>query len=251
MKTKKKHSKTVPVTIPNGEGMHQLSKKAAGRMLDGRTHDEFPAGSGYVAPLPAPVLTTGEKAKLEELEKLVGVGVTASLQATVALHEIKNYKGGKLWQATHRFWQDYCWDKWGYKRSYAADLVDYGQIVVEIKAAAKKTSVITDILPTNPSHLRPLKALPEGERGKCWVSLVPENGPKELDEKKVKVGTAVYAKKNEVELTKKEKKQHPKKTQKEKAAPFLIALKDLTVNMPVAVKDKIEKLLDQVESLFS
>jgi len=225
--------------------MHQESKKAAGRLLDGRTHDGLPPGYEVAT------LTKREQTYLSEREAIVGEGLKQSIVAAKALHEIRAYEKGKLWKATHETFQEYCTTKWGYRSNYAFELADGGEIILDIEAHVdKKDSGIPEWEPTKLSHLRPLKKIPKEKRGECWVSLLPPKGAAELTAELVIEGRSKFAKDNKIPLKPKrpEGDKKRKKTLPQIAMPILRDLRDATQNMPKGLA--IEKLLDQVEALF-
>jgi hypothetical protein len=82
-----------------------------------------------VATLAVPVpLSIDDQADLTRLERIVERGRVHFLEVAAALAEIK---GRKLYKSTHRTWEAYCRERWGFSRSHSYRLIDAGRYCQE------------------------------------------------------------------------------------------------------------------------
>jgi hypothetical protein len=84
---------------------------------------------------PAGGLTDVETGRLAELEQIVDRGLKTFVEVGQALSEIRD---SRLYRATHRTFEDYCRDRWGFSRQRGLQLID---------AAEMTTIVVTAGLP--------------------------------------------------------------------------------------------------------
>jgi len=77
-----------------------------------------------------PIVPAEDKAKRRlELEKVVDDGIDTVEKVGNALAEIRD---GELYKTTHPTFEDYCFEKWGFKRSQAYRLIDAAKIKAEL-----------------------------------------------------------------------------------------------------------------------
>ena len=135
---------------------------------------------------PPPVLSAEDTALLHDLEKRVA---TSSLDCFAAMAEIEKYKGGILWQATHRSFDDYVRERFNYKPQHVGRLLSAGNLTLQLKSEMEKS----EDLPTNEAQLRPLlNKLPEDRQVEAWKKVVAELKPEE------RTGAKVMAKVQEI-----------------------------------------------------
>ena len=138
------------------------------------------------APIFSPVTTTAtttlspeDAQHLLSLEKRVH---TSSLDCFAAMAEIEKYKGGILWQATHKSFDEYVRERFNYKPQHVGRLLGAGNLTLQLKSAIQKP----EDLPTNEAQLRPLlNKLPESRQVDAWKKVVSELKPEERTGAKV------------------------------------------------------------------
>jgi hypothetical protein len=74
----------------------------------------------------AALLSADETGRLAELEHIVDRGMDAFVEVGQALAEIRDRR---LYRATHRIFEDYCRDRWGFGRTRAHRLIEAAEIV--------------------------------------------------------------------------------------------------------------------------
>ncbi len=195
----------------------------------------------------AVALDTSDLKFLKDREKVVSEGVKASIAASKALHEIRAYKDGKLWKATHETFEAYCRAKWGYAKTHAYQLATSGELIHQIEEQSVAShSAIAEWMPTNESQLRPLLKLPPDRRVECWALVVAQTKPGELTQKIVKVEMGKFAKAQGLPLA--SKKAKPRLSDKKKAAAALGKLRVAIAALPDA--DKFAPLLEKIKELI-
>lgn len=128
---------------------------------------------------PATVLSAEDTALLHDLEKRVA---TSSLDCFAAMAEIEKYKGGILWQATHKSFDDYVRERFNYKPQHVGRLLSAGNLTLQLKSEIEKP----EDLPTNEAQLRPLlNKLPESHQVQAWKKVVADLKPEERTGAKV------------------------------------------------------------------
>ncbi len=114
------------------------------------------------------VLTRTERADFERLEGIVDHGKQTFLEVGQALLEINTRK---LYKATHRAWDRYCWDRHKIHKSQAYRLMEAVRIVANIA----KLSPIGDSFPDHESQVRPFgKLRTSEEQARQWEKLVED-----------------------------------------------------------------------------
>ncbi len=110
-------------------------------------------------------LTEAEAAELHRLEHKVE---RAFYEAGAALRELRDKR---LYRSTHRTFEEYCKDRFGFQRAYPYRLIDAAAVVDNL-------SPIGDILPKSESQCRPLARLGPLEQCIVWQQAVDEAGGK-------------------------------------------------------------------------
>lgn len=116
-------------------------------------------------------LTTTETRRLAELEKVIETGQAAFVAVGEALGEIRD---SKLYRSTHKTFDAYLRERWGYKRSYAYELIDASRATQDLSGIPDK--------PTAVSQAKELAKAPKAERASVWKEAV-ESAPKGKDGK--------------------------------------------------------------------
>ena len=107
-------------------------------------------------------LTLDEERERLHLERKVE---RAFYEAGLALQTLRDKK---LYRSTHKTFQDYCKDRFGFTKRSAYYLIDTVQIVDNLQ----KSEPMVHIMPTSERQCRPLKSLePEGQR-EAWNKAV-------------------------------------------------------------------------------
>ena len=128
---------------------------------------------------PTTPLSAEDTALLHDLEKRVA---TSSLDCFAAMAEIEKYKGGILWQATHKSFDDYVRERFNYKPQHVGRLLSAGNLTLQLKSEIEKP----EDLPANEAQLRPLlNKLPENRQLDAWKKVVAELKPEERTGAKV------------------------------------------------------------------
>jgi DNA repair photolyase len=198
-------------------------------------------------PLDAPIvpassaLTAADIEFRDEKEKLVSAGVSASIAAAKALHEIFTYKGGLIWRQKHKSFESYCREKWDYKKAHSYRLKDAGDFVFELERQSPKG----DHVPKNENQIRPLLALPKENRVDCWKEIVAGKSVEKLTGAAVAEGTRKFADSHKLDLDGNRKAPGSDKNQ---ATAALERLRSAVEPLPQA--EKIESLLAEVEELI-
>ena len=104
-------------------------------------------------------LTVVERAKLENLEEVIQVGLRSFVDVGRALTEIRD---GRLYRNSHETFEDYCKDRWGISKSYATQVIKAAKVVVNLDSVAIATK------PANEAQARPLTSLPDAEQPAAW-----------------------------------------------------------------------------------
>ena len=103
--------------------------------------------------------------------------------------EIEKYKGGILWQATHKSFDEYVRERFNYKPQHVGRLLSAGNLTLQLKSETLKP----EDLPTNEAQLRPLlNKLPQSHHLQAWKKVVADLKPEE------RTGAKVMAKVQEI-----------------------------------------------------
>jgi len=88
-----------------------------------------------------------------------------------ALMELRDRR---LYRSTHRTFEEYCRDRFGYNRSYSYQLMDAAIVVDNLQ----KCPQIADIFPNREGQVRPLTKLEPDQQREVWQQAVKEAGDK-------------------------------------------------------------------------
>jgi len=109
-------------------------------------------------------LSPSESADRQRLELKVE---RAFYQAGAALRELRSRR---LFRSTHRTFEDYCLQRFGFQRSHSYQLIDAASVVDNLSAIGGQ------ILPTSERQVRPLTKLKPDEQRQVWEEAVVSNG---------------------------------------------------------------------------
>jgi hypothetical protein len=99
-----------------------------------------------------------------------------SLDCFTALAEIKDYKGGILWKATHSNFEEYVQERFRYKPQHLGRLLGAGNLALRLKSVIDKP----EDLPANEVQIRHvLNKIPESLQVEAWRKVVEELQPEE------------------------------------------------------------------------
>ncbi|MEH1773424.1 hypothetical protein [Nostoc sp.] len=115
-----------------------------------------------------PELTEQEISDRLHLERKVE---RAFFEAGKALTELRDRR---LYRSTHKTFDEYCLDRFGYNRSRSYQLVDAAVVVDNLQ----KCPQIVDILPTAEGQVRPMTKLEPQEQQEAWLRAVELAGGK-------------------------------------------------------------------------
>lgn len=113
-------------------------------------------------------LTQEEQSDRLHLERKVE---RAFFEAGKALIELRDRR---LYRSTHKTFDEYCLDRFGYNRSRSYQLVDAAVVVDNLQ----KCPQIVDILPTAEGQVRPMTKLEPQEQQEVWLTAVELAGGK-------------------------------------------------------------------------
>ncbi len=113
-------------------------------------------------------LTQEEQSDRLHLERKVE---RAFFEAGKALTELRDRR---LYRSTHKTFDEYCLDRFGYNRSRSYQLVDAAVVVDNLQ----KCPQIVDILPTAEGQVRPMTKLEPQEQQEVWLKAVEIAGGK-------------------------------------------------------------------------
>jgi hypothetical protein len=174
-------------------------------------------------------LSAEEKQRLSKLEKVIDAKLGDFFEVGSALMEIKREE---LYRETHRNFNLYCLDRWGFGRSYANKLI----------GSAERIQLLPEDLPkpANEFQIRPFLKLEPGEFPKKWQTILDAAGTGKVTSRIVEEA---------LKLPKRKRKRQNVKTsdQKEKVNELLdslrAALKERNVEDALKELTKLEKLL--------
>ena len=187
-----------------------------------------------------------DKQYLAEREKIVSLGIKATIATAKALFEIHSFGDGRLWKAGHPTFEAYCQKRWDLKKSQAYRMVECGRIIAAIENHARDLdSPFGEKLPKNEGQIRPLMALPEEYRLECWNAIVAGADPSALTAGEVRVKVREFAEERELPRF---------SSEKQEGAPAMAAAKPLgslrKIAMGHANRAMISALLDEIEALL-
>jgi len=121
-----------------------------------------------VTAVEVPELTEDEQRDRLHLERKVE---RAFFEAGKALAELRDRR---LYRSTHKTFEEYCKDRFGYNRSRSYQMMDAAIVVDNLQ----KCPQIVDILPTTEGQVRPLTKLEIQQQQEAWQTAVQEAGGK-------------------------------------------------------------------------
>jgi hypothetical protein len=107
-------------------------------------------------------LTHDEERDRHRLERKVE---SAFREAAMALKELRDRR---LYRSTHKTFEEYCRDRFGFNRSRSYQLIDAATVVENLE----KCPQFVDILPTNEAQCRPLLNLNLEDQRAVWSAVV-------------------------------------------------------------------------------
>lgn len=99
-------------------------------------------------------LDAAESGALEDLEEIIRTGLGSFVRVGMALKAIRD---GKLYRDSHKTFEDYCRERWGFTRANASLQIVAADVV-------KGLSTIVDKPPQLESHVRPLTRLADRDQ---------------------------------------------------------------------------------------
>lgn len=184
---------------------------------------------------------------LAEREKIVSLGIKATIATAKALFEIHSFGGGRLWKAGHPTFEAYCRARWDLKKSQAYRLVECGKFIAGLeKRGQDEDSPFGEKLPKNEAQVRPLLSLPEEHRLECWKGILADAEPADLTAREVNAKVRQFA--ADHELPGFEQGDGPEK-KASVAAKQLDKLRKIASGH--ANHAKISELLNEIEALLA
>jgi hypothetical protein len=186
------------------------------------------AGKSAAVQIATP-LTAEEKQRLARLEKVIDAKLGDFFEVGSALMEIK---GKELFRETHRNFNLYCLDRWGFGRSYANKLIGSAERIQLLPQDQTR--------PANEFQIRPFLKLEPEEFPKKWQTILDAAGTGKVTSRIVE---------ETLQLPKRKRKRRKVKTtdRKEKVNELLdslrAALKEKNVEDAMQELAKLEKLL--------
>lgn len=107
--------------------------------------------------------TTIEKETLVACEAVIARGLNTFVEVGNALAKIRD---GKLYRETHKTFEDYCRDRWGFARRTAYQFIDAAAVVENVRNCAQIEP------PANEAQARPLSRLEPAEQVAVWQEAV-------------------------------------------------------------------------------
>jgi hypothetical protein len=143
-------------------------------------------------------LTDTEVEYLAEREKIVALGLRASIATAKAIFEIHSFNEGRLWRTAHPTFAAYCRARWDIGKSHSYRLVETGRFLAGLEGTDKKLSPNGDRLPKNEGQVRPLLALPDELRVECWKEILTDSLPADLTAREVNAKVRQFAENREL-----------------------------------------------------
>lgn len=175
------------VPVSEGEGTPTIDPELAldAHIADGEeaANEAKPTSNGAFVPVQAAIkaeivtdteaadvpLTDDQRERLRELEHQVE---ESFYRAGIALREIRD---SRLYRETHGSFEEYCLERFGFRRRHPYQLIDAAIITDNIRGSAR----IAHVLPTNEYQLRPLVKLKDAERqAEAWTRAVEKTAGK-------------------------------------------------------------------------
>ena len=174
-------------------------------------------------------LTPGEKQQLARLEKVIDAKLGDFFEVGSAIMEIKEKE---LYRETHKNFNTYCQERWGFGRSYANKLI----------GSAERIKLLPENLPkpANEFQIRPFLKLEPEEFPDKWEKIVKTAGEGNVTSKIVKESLGLTRKRR---WKRRAKAADQKEEVNELLANLRAALEKKEVDDAVKHLGKLEKLL--------
>jgi hypothetical protein len=120
-------------------------------------------------------LTEDEEQERHRLELKVE---RAFVEAGTALRQLRDER---LYRSTHKTFEEYCRDRFGFSRAHPYRLIDAAKVVENLSAINEQNNLSPNgrqILPTNERQVRDLVELDSNEQFSVWQQAVDESGGK-------------------------------------------------------------------------
>jgi len=183
---------------------------------------------------------------LAEREKIVSLGIKATIATAKALYDIHSFGGGRLWKAGHPTFEAYCQKRWDLKKSQAYRLVECGKFIAALEKDGRDgDSPFGERFPKNEGQIRPLMALPDEYRLECWNGIMTGADPSALTAGEVRAKVCEFAEDRELPGFASGKQDSGKATG---AAKPLGSLRKIAMGHTNRVR--ISALLDEIEALL-
>lgn len=114
-------------------------------------------------------LTATEAKSLTSCERTIEKGLKTCFEVGEALAHIRD---NRLYRGSHKTFETYCQDRWGWSRQRASQLILASEIEKGLSTTVDK--------PKNEAHSRPLSKLPKEDRSEVWERAVA-SAPKDED----------------------------------------------------------------------
>jgi len=114
-------------------------------------------------------LDEAERGQLERLESIIQTAHRYVLKLATALSAIREQR---LYRATHRTFEDYCAQRWGFSREHGRRYCDWAKVAQNLTVNG---APIGGKLPLRESHARPLARLTPDQQRKVWGNYVAKS----------------------------------------------------------------------------
>lgn len=112
-------------------------------------------------------LDTAETAALADLEDIIRNGIGSFVRVGLALKAIRD---GKLYRDSHKTFEDYCHERWGFTRRFANMMIRAAEVV-------KSLGTIVPKPPQLESHARELAKLVDlDQQAEAWKNVLVRSG---------------------------------------------------------------------------
>src|SRR4030042_6085647 len=106
-------------------------------------------------------LSTTERVRLEQYEKIIERGKQTFIEVGSALMSIRE---SRLYRATHATFEDYCRERWGWSQRNVNYQIKAAEIAAHLGTAVPK--------PEAEKHVRPLAGLEPKDQAEAWGEAV-------------------------------------------------------------------------------
>jgi hypothetical protein len=141
-----------------------------GRRIEEKPRATEPEGRA----VPTEKLSKGEKARLEDLELIIGIHLASFIKVGLALAQIRKEN---LYREESPTFEGYCEKKWGFSSSRARQLIGAAAAMKNLETATKGRGIN---LPANEGQVRPLLSLGKKDQVEVWeesANSVPNGKP--------------------------------------------------------------------------